>query len=125
MSAKRYASLGLVGAGPAEGPRYSGNTWRSNTDSPGGLKARASLAQGEALGQSCQQGCGLKARVKPSIPHEPLIEFHPVLREHRAHLRLKIPLAVMFCLIVDVSHQGRAIAQANRKYRIPFLPTEP
>ena len=69
------------------------------------LKARATLAWGEAPGQHHVAIGGLKARAnsptrhklasstfrEKSIPHEPLIELHPILHKHRPHLGLEIP----------------------------------
>jgi hypothetical protein len=116
-----------------------------------GLKARVILAWGNAPGAHQPNNCGLKARAKTPrpqrnlatasatntppnphnrprakrlIPHKPLIELHPILREHRPHLGLEIAPLMVRGLRIDIPHQRRSIAQPNRKRRIPLLPTE-
>jgi hypothetical protein len=89
-----------------------------------GLKARATLAWGNAPDIRPATTRGLKARAKTLIPHKLLIESHAILCKHRPHLALKITLPMMLRLPVDISHQRRAIAQPNRKRRISALPTE-
>ena len=91
----------------------------------GGPTARATLAWGNAPGNRTRKRCGLKAHAKRLIPHKPLIKTHPILGEHRPHLRLKIPLPMVLRLPIDIPHQRRPIAQPNRKRRIPTLPTKP
>lgn len=101
------------------------------------LKARFALAWGEAPGKPLLINRRLEARAKclrrrnlqstattPSIPHKPLIEHHPILREHRPHLALKIPALMMRILTIDIPHQRCPIAQPNGKRRIPALPPE-
>src|SRR5271170_1551475 len=83
------------------------------------LKARATLAWGEAPGHHHAAIGGLKARAKSpirhklvspafqqkSIPYEPLVELHPILRKHRPHLGLEIPPLMACALRIDVPHQ--------------------
>jgi hypothetical protein len=102
------------------------------------LKARATIAWGAAPGGLPTTSGGLKACAKspvrhklplftfrqPLIPHKPLIELHPILREHRPHLALEIPPLVMRRLPIDVPHQRQPVAQPHRKRRIPPLPSE-
>jgi hypothetical protein len=111
---------------------------RPTTES--GLKARATLAWGNAPGSRPPKNSGLKARAKcpprhksPSaalalhaalIPHEPLIELHPILREHRPHLGLEVPPLMVRRLRIDVPDQRQSIAWPDRKRRIPALPSE-
>jgi hypothetical protein len=89
-----------------------------------GLKARATLAWGNAPGPSDQIICGLKARAKRLIPHKPLIELHSIFRKHHAHLGLEISPLVVRGLRIDVPDQCRPIAQADRKNRIATLPAK-
>src|SRR5260370_35110269 len=89
-----------------------------------GLKARATLAWGNAPGPRPSASRGLKARAKRLIPDKPLIELHPILRKHHAHLGLEIPPLMVRGLRIDVPHQSRPIAQADRKNRIATLPAD-
>jgi hypothetical protein len=102
------------------------------------LKARATLAWGEAPGNRHAAIGGLKARAKSPtrhklasptfhqklIPHKPLIELHPILRKHRSHLGLEIPPLMVRDLCIDVPHQCHPITQPHRERRIPALPAE-
>ena len=106
-----------------------------------GPTARATLAWGNAPGVRIATPSGLKARAKtpphhespfapltlrpPLIPHKPLIERDPILREHRPHLRLIIPSPMMLTLRIDIPDQRRPITQPHRERRIPALPSEP
>lgn len=106
-----------------------------------GLKARATLAWGNAPGYARPTPRGLKVRAKShrahnsppttlraahqkSIPHKPLIELHPILHKHCPHLTLEIPPLMMRRLPIDIPHQRQPVAQPNRKRRIPALPSE-
>ena len=98
-----------------------------------GLKARATLAWGNAPGTAAPQTCGLKARAKRTprhesaarlIPHELLIEFHPILLKHRPHLRLEVAPLVMRGLRIDIPHQRRSITRPNGERRIASLPAK-
>lgn len=89
-----------------------------------GLKARATLAWGEAPGCRSFARCGLKARAKCLVPYETLVKSDAVLREHGTHFCLKVTPAMMCGLVVDVLYQRRPVAQANGKGRITTLPTE-
>ena len=91
---------------------------------PSGLKARFTLAWGEAPGHNNLSLGGLKARAKRLIPHKPLVELHPIFREHRPHLGLKISPLMMRGLGIDIPHQRRPISKADRKNCIAALPTE-
>lgn len=108
---------------------------------PCGLKARATLAWGNAPGRQPSVPGGLKVRAKSpprhkinattssvnqptSIPNKLFIKRHPVLVEHGTHLGLKITPLMMHGLPIDVSHQCVTIAQPHRKRSIPTLPTE-
>jgi hypothetical protein len=91
---------------------------------PSGLKARATLAWGNAPGPSGLIICGLKARAKRLIPNKPLVELHPIFRKNDAHLGLKISPLMVCSLRIDVPHQCRPITQADRKNRIATLPAE-
>lgn len=91
----------------------------------GALKARATLAWGEAPGTGPVMTAGLKARAKFLIPHKTLVEDHSIFCEQRSHLALVISPLMMSRLIVDVSHQRVAITQANRKSRVSTLPSKP
>jgi hypothetical protein len=68
--------------------------------------------------------CGLKARAKCLIPNKPLVELHPILRKHHAHLGLEISPLMVRSLRIDVPHQCRPIAQADRKNCVTALPAE-
>lgn len=89
-----------------------------------GLKARATLAWGNAPGHRPTPARGLKARAKRLVPHKLFLKRNAVLPEHRSHLGLKITTLVMGGLRIDVTHQRGAVAQPNRKRRIPALPAE-
>ncbi len=106
-------------------PRASASHQRPHPQTLRGLKARATLAWGNAPGPRRTAPCGLKARAKPSIPHKLLVVLDPILHEHRSHLPLKIPLRMVRDLPIDIPHQRRSIPQSNRKHGIPSLPPEP
>ena len=89
-----------------------------------GLKARATLAWGNAPGSRTLTDGGLKARVKCLIPREPLIKGNTVLGKHRPHLGLKVAPGMMLGLVVDIPDQGGPVAQANGERRIPALRPE-
>ena len=87
-----------------------------------GLKARATLAWGNAPGKRPFTDCGLKARAKRLIPRKPPIERNTVFGKHRPHLGLKIPPGMVLFLVVDVPDQSRPVTQADGEGRIPALP---
>src|SRR2546425_12812936 len=89
-----------------------------------GLKARATLAWGNAPGHRRLTIFGLKARAKYLIPNKPLVELHPIFRKHHAHLGLEISPLMVRGLRIDVPHQCRPITQADRKNRIAALPAK-
>ena len=68
----------------------------------------------------------LKARpISTSIPKIPLIEFNPIFLEKCTKLILKIHLAMMLRLSIDITNQCAQIRRPNRKRPIPSLPREP
>jgi hypothetical protein len=91
---------------------------------PGGPKARATLAWGFAPRHNRLTIGGLKAHAKRLIPNKPLIELHSIFRKHHAQLGLEISPLMVRGLRIDVPHQCRPIAQADRKNRVTSLPTE-
>ena len=59
-----------------------------------------------------------------SVPRVPLVEFHPILRQHRPHLVLKTPLRMVHLLVIDIPTQRLHIRRTNGKQPIPTLPPE-
>jgi hypothetical protein len=89
-----------------------------------GLKARATLAWGNAPGYRNLTNRGLNARAKCLIPNKPFVEGNSILRIHRPHLCLKITPLVMGSLRINVSHQCEAVPQPDGEHRIAALPAE-
>ena len=103
-----------------------------------GLKARATLAWGKAPGRprhppplrGAEVCPRLNARPTPNPlknppqasnqPHKPLIKPDTILREHRAHLALKISFPLMVRrLPIDIPHQRVADRSTPPRTAVP------